>query len=66
VGHMHAKGDYVEDWCVSSAARILYIHNKLLGIRVVVITLFEFTLLFVEKRGKGYKIEGCTGLRKKM
>jgi hypothetical protein len=53
---MHAKGDYVEDWRVSSAARILYMQNKLLGNRVGVITLFEFTLLFVEKKGKGYKI----------
>jgi len=34
------------------------VQNKLLGIKVVVITLFEFTLLFVEKRDKHYKCEG--------
>jgi hypothetical protein len=63
---LNVKGDYVENYCVSSAARILYIQNELLGIRIFVITLFEFTLLFVEKRDKGYENEGHTGLGKKM
>jgi hypothetical protein len=49
---LNFKGEYVQDWCVSSAIRMLYIQNKLLGIRVVVITIFEFSLLFVEKRVK--------------
>jgi hypothetical protein len=48
----------MEDWCVSSATHIIYIQNKLLGVKVVVTTLFEFTLLFVEKRDKEYENEG--------
>ena len=55
---LNVKSDNVEDCCVQSATRFLYVQNKLLGIRVAVITLFEFILLFVERREiKGVKMK---------
>jgi len=56
----------VEDWCVQCVTRILYIQNKRIGSRLVVITLFNFTLFFVEKRDKGMEMKDIQGVRKKM
>ena len=60
---LNVKGDNVEDWCLQSDTRILYVQNKLLGIRVFVITVFEFIVIGREERDKEYENEEYTSLR---